>query len=274
MEVLERNIEIFAINLRLLCERTGSITAVCRKIGLNRQQFNKYLAGKHVPSQNNLRAIAKYFGLNASILFSSPEEFRALVEGNFFYALERLQKRQHVRTFVEEALINARTDIDDVLGVYDRYQFSSISEGQILRSAFCLYRKEDFINHYYVERFPSSENPRIADHIFKYNGFTFPVSGRIFCVDFETSQRNEMTFSSFVPIVRSSKRFMLGITSGVAANILRQPYATKVALHFRHQGLIGRNDLRRVGLMSADDLSVPKEVLSFLGGGSDMIKLQ
>ncbi|TIP78097.1 MAG: XRE family transcriptional regulator, partial [Mesorhizobium sp.] len=40
MEHDENQVAHFSANLRLLCERHGSISAVCRKINLNRQQFN------------------------------------------------------------------------------------------------------------------------------------------------------------------------------------------------------------------------------------------
>ena len=33
----------FAANLRTLCDQQGSIAGLCRKINVNRQQFNKYL---------------------------------------------------------------------------------------------------------------------------------------------------------------------------------------------------------------------------------------
>jgi len=270
----EQSLKNLASNLRFLCSRAGTITAICRKIGLNRQQFNKYLSGKHFPSETNLRATARYFGLNVSVLFTEPDEFVMLIEGNFFYAVERLQRRQHLRTFLDEILLHAKSGRSELLGVYDRYQYSSISQGSILRSMFCIYQLNELTYHYYVERFPRSDNPSIVDHIFKYNGFTFPVAGQVVCIDFETSQRNEMTFSSLTPIQRSSKRFMFGIASGIAAGILRQPFATKVALQYQHEGLIGRADLKRAGLLSADDKSIPKEILAFLGREPDMIKIQ
>ena len=52
----------FSANLRFLCERQGTISNLCRRIGLNRQQFNKYLSGSHLPSSQNLRLIANFFG--------------------------------------------------------------------------------------------------------------------------------------------------------------------------------------------------------------------
>ncbi len=47
----------FAPNLRMLCAGATSIADVCRDTGINRQQFNKYLAGKAIPSARVLRKI-------------------------------------------------------------------------------------------------------------------------------------------------------------------------------------------------------------------------
>jgi hypothetical protein len=49
--------EPFAENLRLLCSHYASVAEVCRRIGINRQQFNKYLSGASTPSLHSLRRI-------------------------------------------------------------------------------------------------------------------------------------------------------------------------------------------------------------------------
>jgi transcriptional regulator with XRE-family HTH domain len=263
----------FAANLRFLCEQYGSISTVCRKIGLNRQQFNKYLSGLHLPSPQNMRLIANFFGLSVPVLFSDSVEFRTLVEGNFFHVMENLRKSPELNAFMESVIIGAKSDSSDLVGVYDRYQYSSIYKGSILRSAFCIYKNNDFYQHYYIERFPSYDSPDKIDYVFKYHGFVFSVAGRIFTVDFEGIQKNEMTFGVFAPVQRSAKKFMFGIASGIAATMFRQPYSTKVALHYRGQGLIGRGELEKLTALSPQDPSIPREALQFLGDGQDMIQI-
>lgn len=273
MEHSDAQVEHFASNLRFLCERKGSISFVCRKIGLNRQQFNKYLSGHHLPSPQNLRLIANYFGLSVPIMFSDPEEFRTLVEGNFFYAMEALSKSPEVANFFDAVILGSKSDGENYHGVYDRYQFSSIYTGKILRSALCIYKNRDFLQHYYIERFPSYDSPSRVEYVFKYHGFVFPIAGRVFTVDFEGIQKNELTFGIFAPVQRSAKKFMFGIGSGIAATMFRQPYATKVALHHRGPGLLRREHLAASTVLDADDPSIPKEALQFLGDGSDQIRI-
>ncbi|MBO6674390.1 MAG: helix-turn-helix transcriptional regulator [Rhizobiales bacterium] len=63
--------EVFARNLRNLCETQPSIASVCRDVDINRQQFARYLSGKGLPNAGNLEKICEYFGIVEAELFSS-----------------------------------------------------------------------------------------------------------------------------------------------------------------------------------------------------------
>lgn len=264
--------ETFAANLRYLCDQRGSISLICRKMRINRQQFNKYLSGKHVPSSANVRAIADHFGLSADVLFSPHAEFRSLIDGNFFDAFNRLRAAPHVQKFLSTVMSAPETLEQGLVGVYDRYQFSSIYPRRILRASLCIYRGSDLLQHTYVEHFPSHDDPQKTAYMFKYHGFVLPIENRVFTVDFETAQRNEMTFGIYSMVQRSAKRFMFGITSGIAATMLRQPFATRVALHYRRPGLLGRPDLAATTALDMNDAAIPREVREYLGDMPDMIK--
>lgn len=273
MSHVEEGSVALAANLRTLCDRHGSVAAVCRKINVNRQQFNKYLSGAHVPSASNLRMIANYFGLSVPILFSDPDEFRNLVDGNFFHAMATARQLPEFSRFVSNIIVENDAQDSEIVGVYDRYQYSSIYRGFILRSALCIYRNREFLQHYYVERFPSFDKPKKTEYIFKYYGFCFPVADRLFTADFEGIQSNELTFGVYAQVKRNAKRFMFGITSGIAANVFRAPYSTKVALHYRGPGLIRREHLKELTVMDRNDPAIPREALQYLGDGSDMIQM-
>lgn len=79
----------FSANLRRLLEKEKSIAHVCREISINRQQFNRYLAGETLPSTGNIRKIAKYFDVTENTLFSRDHAERAgrnVVETDPFFA--------------------------------------------------------------------------------------------------------------------------------------------------------------------------------------------
>lgn len=261
----------FAANLRYLCDQRGSVSHVCRKAKINRQQFNKYLSGRHLPSPANVRIIADHFGLNAELMFSEHADFRALIDGNFFDTFARLRQQPKVQGFISTLMGTPEHAEKAMLGVYDRYQYSSIYPRRILRAVFCIYRGPDFLQHTYVERFPNHDNPKQTAYTFKYHGFVAPIEGRIFTIDFESSQRNEMTFGILSSVQRNSKRFMFGITSGIAATMFRQPFSTRVALHFRRDGILGREDIEKATTLDMNDPSIPREAREYLGDKPDMI---
>jgi transcriptional regulator with XRE-family HTH domain len=59
---------ILGENLRSLCRNAGSISELCRIIGVNRTQFNRYLAGTAFPRPDVLFRICSHFGVDANIL--------------------------------------------------------------------------------------------------------------------------------------------------------------------------------------------------------------
>ncbi len=71
--------EPFAENLRLLCSHYASVAEVCRRIGINRQQFNKYLSGASSPSLHTLRRICDFFGVEEGEIFLPAHEFAGII---------------------------------------------------------------------------------------------------------------------------------------------------------------------------------------------------
>lgn len=63
------SLDVFAQNLRRECTRFPSIADVCRQAEINRQQFNKYLAGKGLPSAAVLHKICKTLNVSQETLF-------------------------------------------------------------------------------------------------------------------------------------------------------------------------------------------------------------
>jgi hypothetical protein len=122
-----------------------------------------------------------------------------------------------------------------------------------------------------ASRFPSYDNPQVTAYTFRYDGFVLPIEGRIFTIDFETVQRNEMTFGILSAVQRSSKKFMFGITAGIAATMFRQPFSTRLALHYRRPGLLTKKELEETTTLDMNDPGIPREVREYLGDAPDMI---
>ncbi|WP_418138878.1 hypothetical protein AB8616_07270 [Marinomonas sp. RS-M-Aa-14] len=55
----------FAVNLQLLCSYYKSVADVCRRLNINRAQFNRYLNGTTVPNHSTQRRIGEFFGVES-----------------------------------------------------------------------------------------------------------------------------------------------------------------------------------------------------------------
>ncbi|NOD91801.1 helix-turn-helix domain-containing protein [Ruegeria sp. HKCCD4884] len=65
---------MFSENLRRLAQQHRSISALCRKLGVNRTQFNRYLTGESVPRPDVLDRICRFFDVDARILLKPLDE--------------------------------------------------------------------------------------------------------------------------------------------------------------------------------------------------------
>ncbi len=68
---------VFGENLRQLAGAAPSITALARALGINRTQFNRYLAGESFPRPDVLYRICQYFDTDARILTHPIAEIAA-----------------------------------------------------------------------------------------------------------------------------------------------------------------------------------------------------
>lgn len=89
---------IFGGNLRALCAGYPSIAGLCRELGLNRTQFNRYLAGESFPRPDVLHLICKFFDVDARILLEPIGDLRPVTPGllnhaklNGFFACESVE---------------------------------------------------------------------------------------------------------------------------------------------------------------------------------------
>lgn len=65
---------VFGANLRILANRYPSVAGLCRNLGINRTQFNRYLAGESFPRPDVLHRICLFFSVDARILLEPVDE--------------------------------------------------------------------------------------------------------------------------------------------------------------------------------------------------------
>lgn len=68
-----------AENLRVLTGYGKSVADICRRAGVNRTQFNRYLAAETAPSLQSLRKLCDFFGVEESEILMPAADFRRLI---------------------------------------------------------------------------------------------------------------------------------------------------------------------------------------------------
>lgn len=259
--------KMFAANLRLLTERETSVVSLCQSIGINRQQFNKYLSGSHLPSRRNLTVIATHFGVSEKDLFLDGDAFSAIYAINKEPVISLLASAPQLARFIEQLPSTARA-AQDKAGIYWKYHCSSIYEQCVLRSLVRISIRDGLVQYETIERFQDLDDNYKTAYRFRYQGLCFMLEDRLFLIDIEVRQNNEMTFSVLMPIVRKPQRFLFGLTTGIAATAFREPYSARVAFQQVEGATISKAHLGFCKALAFDDRSIPAEIRSYLGLGN------
>lgn len=241
----------FAENLLLLCSFYSSISEVCRRLRINRQQFNKYLSGRSNPSRYNMRLICEFFGV---------EESEILLPHRRFAELVRLRPRPR-RT--SEALgphlarlekLRARTgnSLDPYLGYYFRYFYSYAFPGSIVKSLFALYRYGDL---YYSKNLGVHTHHRSGRRSvvrFKYLGLPLLISDRIFLLEYEAHLEDMVSETILYTSFRKRVDWLAGMQVNVAGNRGHVPAAGRVVFEYLGPHIRVREAMRHCGLFPGD----------------------
>ncbi len=87
----DRHIQsIFGQNLRILAAKEPSISDLCRKLSINRTQFNRYLSGETSPRPLLLKRICEYFDVDARILLEPIGKQKKTTNDNYNSAMSKL----------------------------------------------------------------------------------------------------------------------------------------------------------------------------------------
>ncbi len=82
--------EVFGSNLRKLSQASVSISQLCRDLGINRTQFNRYLSGESFPRPDVLHRICDFFGVDARILLEPVETLATGKQASTLFGHEEL----------------------------------------------------------------------------------------------------------------------------------------------------------------------------------------
>lgn len=249
--------EELALNLRLLCSYYKSIAEVCRRLNINRPQFNRYLSGQHRPSANTLRRLCEFFGVDVQDIERPHQEFERLVQ-----VRPRVSQAQGEQTGLISNHLSrlqlACGSMDRYLGYYFEYYLSMSVPGKLLRNLVCLEKRDGQVVFQRTERIePVAGEPPCHN---RYQGVAYLLTDRLFLVDYETLNRHEITQTILFPSFRNRVTRLTGLKIGVSDNSQRMPCCARVLYEYLGTSVRLRNALRLCGLYRIDDPGVDQSI--------------
>lgn len=249
--------EDFPKNLRLLCSYYRSIAEVCRRLDVNRAQFNKYLSGTTRPSRFILLKMCDFFGVEVHEIFMPHARFSLIIRVRSAPAINQPLNRPYLGE-VDQLQAQTRGLLDKYLGYYFEYHYSMTFPEHIIRSLSCITTDG---NGYYFQRFERMRFPdREGEYRSRYKGVAFMLSERIFLIGYESMTRNEIAQTILYPTYKSRVSYLSGLKLGVSARDQRDPVCARVVLESLGQHISIRNALKLCGLFGPDSDAIDSEI--------------
>lgn len=253
--------EDFATNLRLLCSTESSVSAICRQIGLNRQQFNKYLTGAARPSPANMRKIAVHFGVRPSEFLLPADEFEShpLVAGK----LVGPHGASQTRVGFESAFRGQTILLRRYLGYYLSYFLTQSWENSIICAIVRLDEFDGMVRCRSLERSFDPDDGSL--YLSKYDGRVAILGNRIFVMEYQMLARDALVETVLNPVGRGQLQYLRGTTFGITSR-QRTPFMSPVVWRYLVNFTSLREAMRQVGRYDINSAKLDQRARSILLG--------
>ena len=252
----------FAPNLRLACGFERSISEVCRRIGINRQQFNRYLSGQSRPSRFNMNRICAHFGLEPAQFYLSPPEFEAVLAPRRDQAGMAGFTTEAFGPLFEQVLPRQQKALRLYHGFYHSYFKAFGWEGYIMRSLIHLYEHQ---GRTYAKAIERVRDPVRGDRfVSKYLGLVTLLADRIFILETESLKVDGLFLTVLYKTYRSRVGFLSGLTMGISTRSGREPAASRVVYEFLGKTVDHNVTLRACGLLHANNDTINPRIKSLI----------
>lgn len=255
----------FAQNLRILCAEHRSVAEVCRRLDINRQQFNKYLAGTALPSPHTLARIAAFFALDERALRLPAAEFRLARRMPAPAALGGSESAKRLQRY---------------LGYYHSYYLTPAYPGRMLISLTALRAGPGVggggVTDNMIERLKSHPRHRGPVVTCKYRGPVALAEDRIFITHNRSLPHQVLGLSILYASQRARARLLSGVFVSVSGSPGRPPFAGRLVYEYLGTEIDGRAALARCGLYAVEsraiDAEIRERVKNRLAPGEDVLR--
>ena len=265
----------WAANLRYLCGFYPSISEVCRRLQINRQQFNKYLSGQVRPSRHNRRRLADFFGIQPDDLDLPPARFAELAAAPGSARGVTLGRQGPLGVYAR-LVERSRGGLDRYLGYYLRIAYACGYPGYVIVSLAAIGRHGDEYTWKTVEAI-RPPRPNAQRTVMKYAGSALLLGDRIYVIEHEALLGSSITQLILYPSYENPITVITGIQTGAPTVRGRKPTAGKVLLQYLGRTPDLRAALGSCGIFELEsgrlDPAIRTRVRQDLGAAGDQLEV-
>lgn len=247
----------FAANLRHMCSFYPSVAHVCRSIGINRTQFNRYLSASGRPSRHMLTRICAFFGVTATDVHLPTAQFQQQ------FSVRRRDEPSPAPyvTVVEKLRRASRPEMAKYVGFYHEYYYSMSNPGKILRGLVHLFERDGQVYFRKIEHVSGPPGVSVTFK-FRYIGAAFFLNDRIFLIDTEALTQNEITQMILFPTFKNKVGRLSGLLLGVSSGDYRRIACSRFLLDWLGTRVNLRSAMRACGVFDPDSGEIDPSVVA------------
>jgi transcriptional regulator with XRE-family HTH domain len=237
----------FANRLTELCKTKSSVSAVARDLGINRQQFARYISGESLPRQAIHQKIADYFGVDPGELHSDrPIKERKAASMTASSTVKAMM------LLLDASVVQPISNSDLEPGFYWQYKLLLRMPGKVVKSLVMITNDDGVYR--YKRRSSVVYNAQLNGTVKNtFNGVFFKQNGYLVMTDVGDTL-NDLTFHVFATrhVYDTSIKPGLHMTIGLSGSfgpksarlfLKKIPDDESILAHARKQGVVNITDL-------------------------------
>jgi transcriptional regulator with XRE-family HTH domain len=250
--------DIFARNLRRQCSEFASIAEVCRGIGINRQQFNKYLAGQILPNSRTLRRISEYLCVSEVELFQD-------IATTVLQPIPEFSGTSEFETLLHSFIPHLKADLNVLKEGYYFCYFPLQSRNYLIRALLKVKNKNGVSYFTRLSLNPSLSNPKISLARGKHIGVVLATAQEIYLLG--KNKRSDLI--SLITIDRSFT-YCAPVLQGMAlTRSANAQVACRVMVDFIGAKINLKQAIRKLGPVSIEDREMNPKIVHSLATNSE-----
>ncbi|MGD9864915.1 MAG: helix-turn-helix domain-containing protein [Pseudodonghicola sp.] len=256
----------FPENLRIIVQSYSGTSRAAQEFGISRQQLNKYLSGRSMPSIETLQIIASAAGLRPDDLLLPPQAFMPLWQPPL--RLQGLSPRvEKVMNRLFENMAQTKDVLAQYCGAYHMY-------GRLLTNPDRIGRTYSVISQdgtltlikmvMYIDAYGQGLGARPP---IKVEGVVQWLGERIYIVDLQDLGQRNARLISFVidPPALPYQPYLTGSMTTTNNSLMREAYTIPIVCERLQGPRAMKADLKACGVFHKDNPQIAPEVRRMLG---------